>query len=537
VVGVGGVAWSTTYGCGVAAAGTGEVRLAELVALLSLGTDLGLGQPMEHMIRACLIGLRLADDLGVGPEERAVVYYAGLLAWVGCHTDAYEQAKWLGDDTVLKADAHYVYDLGRAAPTAAFLLRHIGAGRPLLQRVRTGMGFVGDGRRALMALAENHYLAADELAARLGLSDGVRASLRQTYERWDGKGVFGLKGEQIALSSRLINLADVVEFHRRLGGVEAALEVASERAGTQFDPGLVARLRASGPALLADLDAASSWQEVIDAEPSLSVGVPVERFDDVVAAIGQFAELKAPWRMGHAERVSELVEHAARELRLPDDEVVRIRRAALVADLGYLGVPNTIWDKPGGLAPAEWERVRLHPYLGARMLSFSSTLRDLAATVANHHERMDGSGYPAGLRGDAIAMPDRLLAAADVYQALREPRPHRPARSLQDAGAALRSEVVNGRLDGDAVDAVLGAAGHRVRRRRDWPGGLTAREVEVIRLIARGMSTNEIARQLTISAKTAGTHVEHIYSKIGVSNRTQASLFALRHGLMTEHAT
>ena len=210
-----------------------DLGLAELVALLSLGTDLGLGQPMEHMVRACLLALRLADHLGLDESQRSVLYYSGLLAWVGCHTDAYEQAKWLGDDLGSKCDSHYGYDLGRVGPATAFMVKHIGgAGRPLRERARVTLGFVGDGRRSLAALAENHYLATDELAQRLGLGADVREALRQSYERWDGKGAFGLKGAEIVIASRLINLADVVEVFRRSGGVEAAVAVARERSGT-----------------------------------------------------------------------------------------------------------------------------------------------------------------------------------------------------------------------------------------------------------------------------------------------------------------
>lgn len=503
----------------------GDVQLAEVVALLSLGTDLGLGQPMEHMIRACLIALRMADDIGLDQDERAVVYYAGLLAWVGCHTDAYEQAKWLGDDTILKSDAHYTYDLAKTSSAAAFMAKHIGgAGRPLLDRARTGASFLGGGRRALAALAENHYLAADELAARLGLSDRVRESLMHSYERWDGKGVLGLKGDRIALSSRLINLADVVEVYRRIGGDQAALAVARQRAGTQFDPELVARFCDSAPALFTKIDSAASWQQLIEAEPSLGASIGAETVDDVLAAIGQFAELKSPWRMGHSERVAELAHLAGRAARLPDADLIRLRRAALVADLGHLGVANTVWDKPAALTPAEWERVRLHPYLGERMLSFSHALAPLAPLVAAHHERMDGSGYPRGLVGDAIPPAVRMLSAADVYQALLEPRPYRAALPPPAAAATLRAEVTAGRLDASAVAGVLDAAGHRTRRLRHWPAGLTAREIEVLRLVARGMSNKDIAAQLTISARTAGTHVEHIYAKIRASNRAQASL-------------
>ena len=203
-------------------------------------------------------------------------------------------------------------------------------------------------------------------------------------------------------------------------------------------------------------------------------------------------------------------------------------------DLGRLGVSNAVWDKRGPLTPADIERVRLHPYLTERMLAFSPALAPLGAIAVQHHERLDGSGYPRGLSGDAITPAGRILAAADCYHAITEMRPHRPARSPAEAAAEVRAEVAAGRLDGDAVDAVLRAAGHRVRRRREWPAGLTAREVEVLRLLARGLSNKEIAELLVISRKTAGSHVEHIYTKIGASNRAQASLFAMKHGLMLE---
>src|SRR5262249_11206169 len=156
------------YSPPVASATDGDLGLAELVALLSLGTDLGLGQPMEHMVRACLLALRLAEPLGLDESQRTTVYYSGLLAWAGCHTDAYETAKWLGDDLAARCDAHYGYDLGRVGPATAFMLKHVGgAARPLLERARVAVGFVGDGRRSLEELAENHYLATDELARKL----------------------------------------------------------------------------------------------------------------------------------------------------------------------------------------------------------------------------------------------------------------------------------------------------------------------------------------------------------------------------------
>jgi HD-GYP domain-containing protein (c-di-GMP phosphodiesterase class II) len=511
------------------------IRRAELVALLSLGTDLGLGQPMEHMIRACLIALRLGEQLGLSEADRGVLYYSGLLAWVGCHTDAYEQAKWFGDDIYTRSDAHYEFDMGKVGPALAFLARHVGGqSRPLAERARAGVAFVADGRRDLQAMAENHYRATDLLASRLGLGDDVRESLRETYERWDGKGAFGLRGEEIATASRLINLADVVEVFGRAGGVEAAVAVARDRSGGQFDPGLVDTFCELAPILLSEVDATPSWDAVIASEPALESWIAGDDLDAALAAVGEFAELKSAWTMGHARAVAELSGRAAHDLGLPAADVTLVRRAGWMQDLGRLGVPNQIWDKPGPLSQVELERVRLHPHLTERMLAFSSALSPLGGLAVQHHERLDGSGYPRGLAGDQISIGGRLLAAADAYHAMIQPRAYRAAMTPSAAAAELRGEVKAGRLDGEAVDGVLRAAGHRVRRQREWPAGLTTREVEVLRLVARGLSNKQIAATLSVAPKTASSHIEHIYRKTAVSNRAQASIFAMRYGLMTD---
>ena len=507
-----------------------SVRLAELVAVLSLGTDLGLGQPMEHVLRQSLIALRLAERLGLDESERLVVYYCGLVAWVGCHVDAYEQAKWFGDDLALKGDAHRV---DRTGP--AFVLSHLGAGRPRLERVRLGFAFLGAGRRAAAEMLANHWLATDALAARLNLGEEVRANLEQTFERWDGKGApAGRKAEEILVPARLVNLADVVEVYHRAQGVAAATAVARERSGTQFDPALVQVFCEEASAVCGDLDSATSWEAVIAAEPGDKVWIDDAELDAALEAIAEFADLKSPWTIGHSRGVAELAAAAAGGYGLPEGDVVQLRRAGLVHDVGRLGVSNAIWDKRQALTLAELERVRLHPYLTERMLAPSAVLAPLGAIAVQHHERLDGSGYPRGLSGAAISPAGRILGAADAYQAMIEPRPHRPARSSEEAATALHAEMAAGRLDGDAVDAVLHAAGHRVKRRREGPAGLTPREVEVLRLVALGFSNREIAEQLVITPKTAANHVEHIYAKTGASNRARAGLFAVQHGLMAE---
>ncbi|MGZ4605617.1 MAG: HD domain-containing phosphohydrolase [Blastococcus sp.] len=508
------------------------VRLSELVALMSLGADLGLGQPMEHALRQCLIALRMADRLGLDEEQRGTLYYVSLLAWVGCHIDAYEQAKWFGDDIRMKNDVRHT-DFG-GAQVLQFMATHVGAGRGGLDRARVALAFAAGGRRDADGMIANHWYAADDLATRLGLSDEVRRPLFQTFERWDGKGLpTGTKGADNLLAARIVNLADVLEVYHRADGPAAALRVARDRRGSQFDPALVDLACDAGPALFEGLDAATTWHTVIAAEPALGRTVHGPALDTAFEALADFADTKSPYTLGHSRGVAALSAGAAGLLGLPPATVTHVRRAALVHDLGRLGVSNAVWDKHGGLTAAEEERVRLHPYLTERMLASSPALRAFGQTATQHHERIDGSGYPRGVQGNALTVPGRILAAADAYHAKLEPRPHRPALSPDEGATWARAEVRAGRLDASAVDAVLAAAGHAVRRRKDWPAGLTSREVEVLRLVARGVPNREIAERLVISRKTAGNHIEHIYAKIGVSNRARASLFAVQHGLMT----
>jgi HD-GYP domain-containing protein (c-di-GMP phosphodiesterase class II) len=507
-----------------------QVRLAELVGSMSLATDLGLGQPMEHVLRSCVLGLRIAEDLQLGEDERAVVYYVALLAWLGCHADAHEQAARFGDDIELRADRHLADSVG-----ARFVLSHVGRGEPALRRAGRFGSLLVSGRDALAAMETTHCMVAGVFAMRLGLGIEVRDGLQHVFERWDGKGTpAGIAGEEIALSARIVVIADIVESFRRVGGMAAAVDVARRRAGTHFDPQLAAHVGDNAEALLGGLDEATGWDAAIAAEPVLAERMSGVELDEALAAIADFADLKSPYTTGHSRGVAERAAAAAVRAGLGEPAAAELRRAGLLHDVGRLGVSNTIWDKPGVLSEAEMERVRMHPYLTQRTFSRSPRLAALAEVAAAHHERLDGSGYPRGLVGGALSPEARILAAADAYQAMCEPRPHRPARPPDDAARELREDVRAGRLDADAVDAVLGAAGHRVPRRREGPAGLTRREVEVLVLLARGLSNKAIAAELVVSPKTVGRHIEHIYGKIGCSTRAAASLFAMQNGLLPE---
>jgi HD-GYP domain-containing protein (c-di-GMP phosphodiesterase class II) len=510
-----------------------SVRLSELLGVLSFGVDLGMGQPMEHVLRQCLISLALADQLALGDEEREAVFFGSLVAWVGCHVDAYEQAKWFGDDTALKGEYRLV-DFHTATSRPLFMLRHLGSGLAWHQRLGLIPSFIGEGKRAAESLLENHWRASEEFMTRLGFDPIVHDTVEQSFERWDGRGVpKGLKTDEISMTARLVNLADVVEVVQRAGGTDAAISVARERAGTQFDPDVVRLFTSFAHTLFTDLEALDTWRAVLNAEPGARHVLSGEALDRALEAVADFCDVKSPFTLGHSRAVADLVMGAGALYGLGTVDATTLRRAALVHDLGKLGVPNTIWDKRGPLTPAEQERARLHVYLGERMLASSAALAPLAAIVVQHHERLDGSGYPRHLTGSDITPGGRLLAAADSYRARIEPRLYQERIDVDQAGAEMLTAVRAGHLDADATSAVLAAAGHRPAKRREWPAGLTTREVEILRLVASGQSNKQIAATLTISPKTAGTHVEHIYTKLGVSNRALASLFAARHGLMT----
>lgn len=518
------------YNVGVPAdAERDRVGLAELIGALSLGVDLGFGQPMEHVLRQCWIALRLAERLGFDDATRSDVYYTALLTNVGCHTDAHEQAKWFGDDIGLKSDK-YVYGL-RGTKSAIAPLRRLGAGHPVLQRFRVGLDFALAGYKDVDGMIARHSAMARALASEIGLPPSVQEAVDASYEQWDGKGWPGeLSGDAVPIAARVAQLAEFVEVAHRSGGVDAAAALARKLSGSVFDPNLAATFATEADAVLGGLDEANTWNEVIANEPVLSRSLEGQELDEALGAIADFVDLKSPYTLGHARGVAQLVHDAGTELGVAGLDT--LRRAALAHGLGRLGVSNAIWDKRGPLGAGEWERVRLQPYLTERMLQQSRALSPIGALAAQVRERLDGSGYPRGLSGPALSQPARILAAADVYQSMVEPRPHRPDHDPDDAATELRELVRTGQLDGDAADAVLVAAGHRSRARRDRPAGLTAREVDVLRLLARGLSSKEIAAELVISPKTARNHIEHIYVKIGATTRVTASLFALKHGLL-----
>lgn len=505
-------------------------RRAELVAALSLGLDLGLGQPMDHMLRAAVIATRLADRVGLDADRRGVVFYAQLLSWIGCQADSPELTALFVDEIAFRAGTFPV-DL-QGLDRARFLLGQAGHGRPPAAAGWAVARMLATGPRAMQQLIDSHYASAGALADRLGMGVRVRDAIHHTFERWDGTGLpRGVGGEAIPIEMRVVHVADVTEVHLREHGPVAAIEMARRRRGTQFDPLVVDALCFASRDVLDGLDGVDAWPVALDQAPEKDRPLTDAELDDLLMAMGDFIDLKSPFRQGHSRRVAELAGQAGALSGLTEAQQRDLRRAGWVHDLGRLGVPNSIWDKAGNLSSTERERVRLYPYFTQRMFGRVAGLAEVAALAGSHRERLDGSGFPKGVDATFLTMPARLLAVADRLAALTEPRANRVALDLPDAVQVLDRDAAAGLLDASAVAAVAAAAGDRPHRRAR-AAGLTAREEEVLALAAIGRTTRQIAGELVISEKTVRNHLEHIYTKTGLSNRAGASLFAVQHGIV-----
>jgi HD-GYP domain-containing protein (c-di-GMP phosphodiesterase class II) len=385
--------------------------------------------------------------------------------------------------------------------------------------------------REYPGIAAANCEVAGMLTDRLGLPASIGGLFEHLQERWDGKGAPGrAEGERVPLPLRVAHVARDADVQRELGGAERAARVVRERGGRAFDPAIAQLFADEAEAILALDGGAQVWEETLAREPAPHLSLEGEAIDRALSAIGDFADLVSPYFVGHSAGVAELATAAAQRCGLEADDLTAIRRAALVHDIGRVAVPVRIWQKPGPLTTDEWERVRLHPYHSERILSRSPFLAALAQIATAHHERLDGSGYHRGATATTLIRPARVLAAADAYHAMTEPRPHRRALPPAEAAGILGQEAGAGRLDPDAVTAVVEAAGHRAPR-LERPAGLTEREVEVVGLLARGLQTKQVAHMLGISVKTADHHVQNAYRKIGVSTRAAAALFAMEHGL------
>lgn len=506
-------------------------RLSELLMAIGLATDLGTGQPLGHALRTAWLGVAIARGMQCGLQATRAVYQVALLRFLGCTADASETAAMVGGNDLAFRAAMAPALMGSRQEQMGGFVRSVGQGRTLPSRawlVGRGLADPGGPARSLAA----HCEVAAMLAGRLGLSASVVEALAHGYERWDGQGYpSGLQGAAIPVTVRIAVVARDADLFRQLG--EDPTIRLRERSGHAYDPGVVDAFLQVGTEATQAFDVADGWNQVLRAEPEPAALLEGRALDDALAVFADFTDLASVWSRGHSSAVADLVERSASAMGADDAERTVVRRAALLHDVGRVGVESGIWDKAGALTTGERERVRLHPYFTQRVLERCAALGPYLEPAAGHHERLDGSGYHRGVGREELSGAARLLAAADVYAAVTAQRPYRPAFTPDEAARLLEAEVAAGRLDAAAVAAVLSASGaERPIPSASWPAGLTDREMEVLRLIARGHTNRAAARALGISPKTVGRHVENVYGKIGVTTRAAAAVFAMQHRLL-----
>lgn len=506
------------------------MRLAELIGTLSLATDAGTGMPEETGPRVASVAAKIGAQLGATTAECSSAYYLALLRWIGCSADSDTAADVFGDEVSFGTDTQGV-DYGDPREMFPAMLRFLRKGKGTLEgmvaiaRAMTKMPGMKDHARA-------HCEVADLLAARLGFDQPMRAALVQNGERYDGTGgPDKVKGEAIAFPMRVAQAAYEAEIGHRFGGKEGLRQRLLKLRGTCLDPAIVDAIVPHVDDLAAVLSIPSAWAALLEAEPRPHREVSDAGFDEALAVMATFADLKSTYTRSHSTAVAELASEAARSIGLPPEVVADVRRAGLLHDLGRVAVSTGVWDKAEPLTDAEREKIRMHSYVGERVLARAPSLARIAEIASLAHERLDGTGYHRRMAAAQCAPAARILAAADVYRALVEDRPHRPAFTPAAAATELTRMVKAGALCPDASAAVLAAAGHapaKVGR----ASGLTDREIEVLRLVTRGMTNKEIASRLDISTKTAGHHVQHIFEKLGVTTRAAAATCAMERGLV-----
>jgi HD-GYP domain-containing protein (c-di-GMP phosphodiesterase class II)/DNA-binding CsgD family transcriptional regulator len=513
------------------------LRLSEFVATLALAQDNAFGQPLESQLRSCLLATWLCDEAGFDPALRETVYWVALLRYLGCTGHAHEVATVFGDEIAIRAQT-LVHDAANPAEVMRDVIAFATAGHPPEAREQIVQALHAGVHEWVVRNFTSGCEVGDMLACRLDLGPAVRDALRFTFERWNGHGFpAGAAGEAIPLAMRVVHLSHDMEAIGRLFSPAQAIGAAGERRDRTYDPALADLFVAHGGRWFERLAGLEPWDAVLELEPKPARVLDGADLDSALEVAADFIDLKSPFMAGHSRRCAQLGADAARLLGFSDGAVTVLRRAALVHDFGTTAVSNSILDKPAALTRAEFDRVELHSMLTEQMLRRSQALAALNPIAAAHHERADGSGYHRRLPVDTIDPGARVLAAVDRYVGLTTERADRPARSDDEAAAELRALASSGVIERSAADAVLAAAGQGERRtapgrRARHAGGLSRREVEVLNLAARGLTTRQIADRLFISPKTADHHIQHVYTKIGVSTRAAAALWAMQNAVV-----
>jgi HD-GYP domain-containing protein (c-di-GMP phosphodiesterase class II) len=511
-----------------------EGNLATLLCALSFATGVGFGGHIEHGLGSACLGLQIADALGLAEEDREAVFYSAFLKDVACTACSAGIAAFLPDDEQVSLSDVILMDPSRMGEMIGWLSRYLRLDAHFPHRITKLLSFLAQCGPIVKEAMRSHCEIAELFARRLGFPSHVQQTLRFQWERWDGRGMaYGLKGATIPRTARILHFAQVLDLTYRFAGPPATILLAQERRGNRFDPEAVDTFLA----LARQPDFWPTFEQQL-AEEALLANPPVTQADQtpgdqvelICEVLAEFIDLKTRETWHHSETVAEVAQTIGTRLGLSTDELTSLRRAAFVHDIGKVAVPIAILSKGEGRTKNEWETYHLHPYYTQRILERVKALRELAQVAASHHEWVNGQGYHRQLTGTQIPFHGRILAVANSYarltQQLQPPEALRQMSALVDQQfdracyqALVATVTGKSRLPGPRLEAAQ-------------QGGLTAREVEVLRLLARGLNTPQIARTLQISKKTVEHHLRHIYAKIDVTCRTAAVVYAVQHKLV-----
>ena len=506
-----------------------RIRLAELLGSLSFAGDLGRGQPTGHVLRTTRIAMALADRLRMPSADQPGVYFTGLLVHAGCTAGAAECAGFLASDELSAQRDGCLCDPNNMGQMFGWMRRNVAKGRPLPQRVLRILRFMSQGQGCFAEIEHGCSDVGSRIATRFELPEAARTGLYNICETWNGKGPHKLKGADIPLAGRIVNVAMILEVFFSERGVASAKAAAQARSGKTFDPTVAAAAveLCDDARFWVSLGGAEDWMSILQVEPGDVRYVDDAALDELALAMADIVDLKSQSVTAHSRRAAEIAEAVAKRLRMSSSDVTLAKRAALAHDVGMVAVPTFLLTSDEAWSIGELESYRLHTHYTERILSQSEVLKPIGEIAAAHHENVDGSGFHRGLRATQMPLTARLVAAASAYA---EALGHEP--DSERALALVRSARV---LDGDCMAALSAEVAGDLSSgsvKRSWPSGLTDREVEVARLVASGLNLKEAAGRLVISEHTARHHLESIYGKANVSSRAGLTLFAVENGLL-----
>lgn len=509
---------------------TSERNLADLLCALSFATGIGFGDHMEHGLKSAYIGLQIAEALQLSREIKEAIFYGALLKDVGCTACSAGISTFFPDDEQVPRSDFMLVDPSRIQDMLGWFTKNVPLDARLPGRVTKLLSFLTQCGPVIREAMRGHCEVAQLFARRLGFPLYVQETLRYQWERWDGRSLaYGIKSAQVPIAARILHLSQVMELVHSIGGPSTARTLAGERQGTRFDPELVRAFL--------QLTESTSWWVTFEQEaqtqtilalcpPTQAEAFTQDRTEDICEALADFIDGKTPETWHHSHQVAEVAVGIGSCLGLDSQEQRSLRCAALVHDIGKVAIPYGILTKGEQRSKSEWDVYCLHAYYTQKVLEQVAPLYELASVAASHHEWLNGQGYHRQLSGDQIPLAGRVLGLANAY--VRESLHHEADELMQSLSARVGMQFDATCYDALVAFLVHGNGRERAKFKPRSPGGLTRREIEVLRLLAQGANTPQIAHTLTISKKTVEHHLAHIYGKFGVSCRTAAVAYAVQ---------